>query len=114
MMASLSPEQREQLAQLMSQVMTDPDLASQMAQLADNLRALRPGMERGPVQSGGGEALGYSAAVEAVAELARLQAPESPLGGGSARCPPGAGDGQSGERRVGECRFRGAADSLKQ
>ena len=42
MMASLRPEQREQLGQLMSQAMSDPDLASQMAQLSDNLRALRP------------------------------------------------------------------------
>ncbi len=43
MMASLSREQRSQLAQLMSEAMSDPDLASQMAQLSDNLRALRPG-----------------------------------------------------------------------
>ena len=40
MMASLSPEQREQLAQLMSQALADVDLASEMAQLADNLRTL--------------------------------------------------------------------------
>ncbi len=74
MMSSLRPEQREQLAQLMSETLADPDLASQMAQLSDNLRALRPGMDRGPVQMGGGEQLGYSAAVEAVAELADLEA----------------------------------------
>src|SRR6478609_8151238 len=43
LMASLSPEQREQLAQLMADALGDPDLASQMSQLADNLRALRPG-----------------------------------------------------------------------
>src|SRR3954452_2697037 len=49
MLASLSPEQRQQLAQLMSDAMSDPDLASQMAQLSDNLRALRPGMNRAPV-----------------------------------------------------------------
>ena len=30
--------------------MSDPDLASQMAQLSDNLRALRPGLDRGPVE----------------------------------------------------------------
>ena len=47
MMASLSPEQREQLAQLMSQALADADLASEMAQLSDNLRALRPGLDRG-------------------------------------------------------------------
>ncbi len=56
MMASLSPEQREELAQLMSDALADADLASEMAQLSDNLRALRPGMDqRSPVgmQPGG-------------------------------------------------------------
>src|SRR6476646_150655 len=80
MMASLSPEQREQLGQLMSDAMQDPDLASQMAQLSDNLRALRPGLARGPVSMReGGESLGYSEAVEAVAELADLEALEQAL-----------------------------------
>ncbi len=75
MMASLSPEQREQLAQLMSDALADADLASEMAQLNDNLRALRPGLDRGsPVgMRPGGEPMGYSAAVEAVAELADLE-----------------------------------------
>ena len=79
MMASLRPEQREQLAQLMSDALSDPDLASEMAQLSDNLRALRPGMDRGPVEMQGQEPLGYSAAVEAVAELADLEALEQQL-----------------------------------
>ena len=79
MMASLRPEQREQLAQLMSDALADPDLASEMAQLSDNLRALRPGMERGPVRMQGQQPLGYSAAVEAVAELADLEALEQQL-----------------------------------
>ena len=48
MMASLTPEQREELAQLMSDALADADLASEMAQLSDNLRALRPG--HGPAQ----------------------------------------------------------------
>jgi uncharacterized protein with von Willebrand factor type A (vWA) domain len=81
MMASLSPEQREQLGQLMSDALSDPDLASEMAQLADNLRALRPGLARDPVNMRpGGESLGYSDAVEAVAELADLEALEQQLG----------------------------------
>jgi uncharacterized protein with von Willebrand factor type A (vWA) domain len=80
LMASLSPEQREQLAQLMSEALADPDLASEMAQLADNLRALRPGLERGPVSMRGtGEPMGYSDAVQAVAELADLEALEQSL-----------------------------------
>ncbi len=82
MMASLSPEQREQLAQLMSQVMADADLASEMAQLADNLRALRPGLDReSPTgMRPGGEPLGYSQAVEAVAELADLESLQDQMG----------------------------------
>src|SRR4029453_3605262 len=76
LMASLSPEQREQLGQLLSHALADADLASEMAQLADNLRALRPGLDRDQTASmrPGGEPLGYSAAVEAVADLADLEA----------------------------------------
>jgi uncharacterized protein with von Willebrand factor type A (vWA) domain len=71
----------------MSDAMSDPDLASQMAQLSDNLRALRPGMSRGPVNMrDGGEPLGYSDAVDAVAELADLEALEQAL----AQTHPGA------------------------
>jgi uncharacterized protein with von Willebrand factor type A (vWA) domain len=79
LMASLSPEQREQLGQLLSHVLADADLASEMAQLADNLRALRPGLDREQAVSmrPSGEPLGYSAAVEAVADLADLEALEA-------------------------------------
>ena len=82
LMASLSPEQREQLAQLMADALGDPDLASQMSQLADNLRALRPGLDRrGPLQQGqGGESLGWGEAVDAVAELADLEQLQEQLG----------------------------------
>ncbi len=84
LMASLSPEQREQLGQLLSHVLADADLASEMAQLADNLRALRPGLDRDQAASmrPGGEPLGYSAAVEAVADLADLEALEAQLSQG--------------------------------
>lgn len=75
MLNSLSPEQRDQLGQLINQALADADLASEMAQLSDNLRALRPGLDResrvGMRQ--GGEPLGYSEAVQAVAELAELE-----------------------------------------
>ncbi|MER7073173.1 hypothetical protein [Terrabacter sp. NPDC000476] len=84
LMASLTPEQREQLGQLMSDALGDPDLASQMAQLSDNLRALRPGLDRrSPVQQGrGGEPMGYGDAVGAVAELADLEQLGEQLGQG--------------------------------
>jgi uncharacterized protein with von Willebrand factor type A (vWA) domain len=88
LLASLSPEQRDQLVQLMSVAMSDPDLAFEMAQLADNLRTLRPGLSsQHPVDMRpGGQPLGYSDAVGAVAELADLeslerQLSESELGG---------------------------------
>ena len=55
-----------------------------MAQLADNLRALRPGLDREQAANmrPGGEPLGYSAAVEAVADLADLEALEAQLSQG--------------------------------
>jgi uncharacterized protein with von Willebrand factor type A (vWA) domain len=60
----------------MQQALSDADLASEMAQLSDNLRALRPGLDRSsPTGMGqGGQPLGYGEAVEAVAELADLEA----------------------------------------
>jgi uncharacterized protein with von Willebrand factor type A (vWA) domain len=81
MLASMTPEQREQLAQLMSQALSDADLASEMAQLGDNLRALRPGLDRdSPVgMRPGGQSLGYSEGVEAVAEMADLEALQAQL-----------------------------------
>lgn len=80
MLASLSPEERSQLAQLMSEALADPDLASEMAQLSDNLRALRPGLDRGPADMPrGGEPLGYSDAVGVLAELADLEGLEQAL-----------------------------------
>ena len=85
MMASLSPEQRDQLAQLMADAMGDADLAAEMAQLQDNLRALRPGLDRSsPVRMRGGDSLGYGEAVEAVAELADLEALSDQLAQGYA------------------------------
>lgn len=81
LMRSLSPEQREELSQLLHDAMGDADLAFQMAQLGDNLRALRPGLDRdSPVgMRPGAEQLGYGDAVEAVADLADLEALESQL-----------------------------------
>jgi uncharacterized protein with von Willebrand factor type A (vWA) domain len=83
LLASLSPEQRDQLAQLMSVALSDPDLAFEMAQLADNLRSLRPGLDsQRPVNMRpGGQPLGYSDAVGAVAELADLESLERQLSG---------------------------------
>ena len=63
--------------------MADADLASQLAQLQDNLRALRPGLDRqsptGMPNEGEGEGLGYGDAVSAVAELGDLESLEAQL-----------------------------------
>ncbi len=103
MMASLTPEQREQLGQLMSDALSDPDLAAEMARLSDTLRSLRPGLDRGSrVRPGqGGEPLGYSAAVEAVAELADLERLGEQLGQGYAGASLDDVDVEALEQRLG-------------
>lgn len=81
MMNSLSPEQRDQLGQLINQALGDADLASAMAQLADNLRNLRPGLDReSAVRMSGDQPMGYSEAVQTVSELAELEDLGSQLG----------------------------------
>jgi len=81
MLRSLSPEQRDELARLMSEALGDVDLESQLSQLRDNLSALRPGMMRGRdgTDIGGSEPLGYGDAVGAVADLADVEALEAQL-----------------------------------
>jgi uncharacterized protein with von Willebrand factor type A (vWA) domain len=103
LMASLSPEQRDQLQQLMSDALADADLASQMAQLSDNLRALRPGLGRGgPVEMRpGGQSLGYGQAVEAVAELADLEALDRQLADSELGSPLDEVDVETLERHLG-------------
>ena len=84
LMNSLTPQQREQLSQLLSQAMADADLAFQLSQLSDNLRALRPGLDR-ESEAGmrpGGESLGYGEAVGAIADLADLEALQAQLSQG--------------------------------
>jgi uncharacterized protein with von Willebrand factor type A (vWA) domain len=73
LMASLTPQQRQELAGLMQQALGDPDLAAQMAALNDNLRALRPDLtwDRGERMRGEGQ-LGYGEAAGALGELSDL------------------------------------------
>ena len=84
LMASLSPEQRDPARPTAEPRTADADLASEMAQLADNLRALRPGWieQAANMRPGGEPSPGYSAAVEAVADLADLEALEAQLSQG--------------------------------
>ncbi len=74
LMASLSPEQREELAALAEQVMQDMDLAFEIDRLSANLRGAFPGMEWGE-GTGQGQGFGYgegmpmSATVDALERL---------------------------------------------
>ncbi|WP_153504806.1 vWA domain-containing protein [Cumulibacter manganitolerans] len=80
LMRSLSPEQRAELAALMEQALQDADLASEMAQLRDNLTTLRPGMMRRPgVRASGTEPLGYGEATGLIGEMSDLDALEQQL-----------------------------------
>src|SRR5580693_4288562 len=73
LLRSLSPEQREELAGLMSSALDDAGLAAEMARLADALRSRRPDLDRaamaGGVQMSGEEPLGLGDATTALAEL---------------------------------------------
>ena len=81
-MASLSPEQRAELGELMEQAMGDLDLSAQMSQLGDQLRELRPDLDRS--QPGHGCAAtspwGSARPPTALEELADLEALEGSLG----------------------------------
>jgi uncharacterized protein with von Willebrand factor type A (vWA) domain len=72
-MASLSPQQRQELQGLIGAALGDPDLAAQLAALHDNLRALRPdlGWERGE-RIRGEQPLGFGEAADALQEIADL------------------------------------------
>jgi uncharacterized protein with von Willebrand factor type A (vWA) domain len=80
---SLSAEQRDELAGLMSQALDDAGLASEMGRLADQLRARRPDLDA-PARGGenpmtGDQPLGLGDATTALAELADLAELESAL-----------------------------------
>jgi uncharacterized protein with von Willebrand factor type A (vWA) domain len=81
LLASLSDEQREELANLMAQAMEDAGLAAEMAALSDALRARRPelGRPQRGVRMSGDEPLGLGDATSAVADLADLAELESAL-----------------------------------
>ena len=74
LLASLDPQQREALRDLVAQALADdPDLERELAQLRDSLRTLRPGLDwSSPERMREGEPMGYVEATDALAELARL------------------------------------------
>ncbi|BEL02555.1 VWA domain-containing protein [Actinoplanes sichuanensis] len=110
LMRSLSPQQREELQQLMAQALGDGPLRGQLAELTDNLRALRPNLNWGRGERMRGPAdLGYGDAASALGEIADLDELIDQLG----QEHPGATlddvDVEAVERQLG----RGAADDLR-
>ncbi|MFC4071336.1 VWA domain-containing protein [Actinoplanes subglobosus] len=110
LMRSLSPQQREELQQLMAQALGDGPLPGQLAELTDNLRSLRPNLNWGRGERMRGPAdLGYGDAAAALGEIADLDELIDQLG----QDHPGATlddvDVEAVERQLG----RGAADDLR-
>jgi uncharacterized protein with von Willebrand factor type A (vWA) domain len=80
LMDSLTPEQRQELGELMAGAM-DLDLAAQMAELGDSLRHARPDLPWGGRERMRGEgAMGMGDATSALEELADLDDLEAALG----------------------------------
>ncbi len=109
---SLSPEQRQELADLMATAMNDMDLAREMSQLSSALRARRPdldwqGRERG---MRGNQPLGLGDATTALEELADLEELESSLGQQYAGASLEDVDEDAVQRALG----RGAVDDLQE
>jgi uncharacterized protein with von Willebrand factor type A (vWA) domain len=70
LLASMSPEQREELRALAEQMLQDMDLAFEVDRLSANLSGLFPDQPWGePSLAGGDEAMPFSAAVDAVERL---------------------------------------------
>ena len=106
---SLTPQQREELANLMATAMADMGLASEMAQLSDALHAKRPDLPwGGRERMRGSEPMGLGDATTALAEMADLEELDAALG----QDYPGASlddvDPQAVERALG----RAAVDDL--
>jgi uncharacterized protein with von Willebrand factor type A (vWA) domain len=82
LLSSLTDEQREELARLMSQTLEDAGLAAEMASLASALRSRRPDMDFDGwpgEQMSGQRPLGLSEATTALAELSDLSDIEDAL-----------------------------------
>lgn len=111
MLASMTPEQRDELAALMAQAMEDMGLASEMSQLNDALRQRRPDLDwSGRTRMRGEQPLGMSDATTALEELADLEELESTLGQEYA----GANLDDIDEEAVRRALGRSAVDDLRQ
>jgi uncharacterized protein with von Willebrand factor type A (vWA) domain len=82
LMASLSPEQREELAELASAVLDDLDLAFQVDQLTNNLRRLLPNLPWDePSDAWGEDAMPMSQTIDALERISEYEELEQTLAG---------------------------------
>lgn len=110
MLESMSPEQREELSDLMAQALGDLDLAAEMGRLGDNLRSLRPDLQwSGRQRLRGDEPLGLGDATEALADLADLDSLSDAL----SQDYPGATLEDVDEEAVARALGRQAVDDLR-
>ncbi|MCW2570257.1 MAG: putative magnesium-chelatase subunit chlD [Frankiales bacterium] len=108
LMDSLTPQQRQELGELMQGAM-DMDLAAQMAQLGDALRNARPDLPWGGQQKmRGQQGMGMGEATSALEELADLDDLEAALG----QDYPGASLDDIDEDAVQRALGRGALDDV--
>ncbi|MCU1692517.1 MAG: putative magnesium-chelatase subunit chlD [Frankiales bacterium] len=108
LMDSLTPQQRQELGELVQGAM-DMDLQAQMAQLGDNLRAARPDLPWGGQERMRGEqGMGMGDATTALEELADLEDLEASL----AQDYPGASLDDIDEAAVQRALGRGAVDDV--
>jgi uncharacterized protein with von Willebrand factor type A (vWA) domain len=111
MLASMTPEQRDELAALMAQTMQDMGLASEMSRLNDALRQRRPDLDwSGRTRMRGEQPLGMSDATTALEEIADLEELESTL----SQEYPGASLEDIDEDAVRRALGRAAVDDLRQ
>jgi uncharacterized protein with von Willebrand factor type A (vWA) domain len=110
MMRSMTAEQREELANLMNQAMSDLDLASQMDRLSQSLRSRRPDLDwNGRERMTGEQGLGVGDATTALEELADLDELESAM----AQDYAGASLEDVDEEAVRRALGRGAVDDVE-
>ena len=109
LMDSLTPQQRQELGELMDGAM-DVDMQSQMAQLGDALRSARPDLQwGGRERMQGTEGMGLGDATTALQELSDLEDLEAALG----QDYPGASLDDIDEDAVQRALGRGALDDVR-
>ena len=102
MLASMTPDQRAELAEAMQQALSDLGLQDEMSRLQDHLKALRPefARRRGPALSGDAS-MGLPAATQALSEMADLESLMSQLGDADAMTDSAQVDLDALERALG-------------